>query len=232
MKAKDVMSSPAITVLPDTPLNEAVDILLNNRISGVLVVEGARVVGVLGDGDLVHRHEIGTHGPGNRNWWNRLMGAEPGPHTYVKTHGARVRDVMNHEVVTVHEDTPLSEIARIFEKRHIRRVPVLRGAQLVGLVTRADLVRAMAASTSAAHEHPVKTDDDAIRTRLLAELGQQAWWSDSWSSVFVQNGLVIYVGMAHSQADINAARVAAENIPGVLAVEDRRLIEEEWQPMM
>lgn len=232
MKARDVMSSPAITVLPDTPLQEVVDILLENRISGVLVVDGARVVGVLGGGDLVHRHEIGTQSIDRKTWWNRLLGAEPGPDVYVRTHGARVRDVMNHEVVAVQEDTPLSEIARIFEKRHIRRVPVLRGAQLVGLVTRADLVRALAASTCAASGSPVTTDDDAIRTRLLAELRQQAWWSDHVSSIFVQNGVVIYVGMAHSQSDIRAARVAAENVPGVRAVEDRRLIEEEWVPMM
>jgi CBS domain-containing protein len=233
MEAKDIMTSPAITVVPDTPLHDVVDILLRHRISGVLVMDGARVVGVLGHGDLLHRREMGTHGwTGYRTWWQRLMRSDPGPDAYVKSHGARVRDVMNHEVISVREDTSLMELATIFEKRHIRRLPVLRGDQLVGLVTRADLMRALAVTTAAAIGPQVRTDDEAIKARLTEELEQQSWWSGSLSNIFVQNGVVIYVGIAQSKADRQAARVAAENIPGVRAVEDRRLLEEDWQPML
>lgn len=234
MDAKDIMSSPAIAVTPDTPLREVVEILVKHRISGVLVVEGARVIGGLGDGDLLHRHEIGTETrPGERSWWQRLSLSSPGSLDYVKAHGAHVRDLMYRETASLREDTPLAEVARLFEKRHIRRLPVLRGDHdlLVGVVTRADLVRALA-GTLAAAPPPAGTGDEAIHARLVAELRHQPWWSGNWSNVFVQNGVVVYVGVVQSRADQLAARVAAENIPGVRAVEDRRFLEEDWQPML
>ncbi len=230
MNAKDIMTSPVITVTPDTSLHDVVEILLRNRISGVPVIDEGRVVGVVGGGDLLHRHEIGTDiWTGYRNWWQRLTRSESA--AYVKSHGGRVRDVMNREVVSVPEDTPLAELATLFEKRHIRRVPVLRGDQLVGVVTRADLVRTLATNTAPAVDPRPQTDDEAIRNRLIEELGNQPWWTGNWSSVFVRNGVVSYVGVVQNEADRQAARIAAENIPGVRGVDDRRMLYGDWQPM-
>lgn len=233
MKAKDIMTAPVITVTPDTALPQVVALLLEHRISGVLVVDAGQVVGVVGDGDLLHRHEIGTDNwAGYRTWWQRLTQSDPAPVAYVKSHGGHVRDVMDSEVVCVQEDAPLSQLAAILEQRHIRRVPVLRGTQLVGLVTRADLVRALAASASLLAKPQVGTDDEVIRLRLLEELGAQPWWSGNWSSVFVHHGVVSFVGVVQCEADKTAARIAAENIPGVCGVDDQRMQFGDWQPML
>ena len=232
MKASDVMTTPVISVDPDTCLHEIVEILLAHRISGVLVVEGGQVVGTVGDGDLLHRHEIGTDQWADyRTWWQRLTQSSPAPGAYVRSHGGRARDVMNRDVVTVSADEPLGRIAVLFEARHVRRLPVLRDGQLAGLVTRADLVRALASSTAAAPAADLKQGDEEIRVCLLDELGRQPWWSGTWSNVFVHEGIVSYVGVVQRPADREAARIAAENIPGVHGVEDRRMQYGDWQPM-
>ncbi len=233
MRASDIMTSPVITVSPKTPLHDVVDILLAQRISGVLVMEDDKVVGVIGDGDMLHRHEVGTDRWAEyRTWWQRLTRLEPGPLAYVKANGGNASDVMSKDVVSISPDTPLGQIAVIFEARHIRRIPVLKDGQLQGLVTRADLMRALAASESfGSTPDELEASDDAIRTRLLAELGAQSWWSGSWSSVFVKKGVVSYVGVVQRSADKDAARVAAENIPGVCGVEDRRTLYGEGQAM-
>ena len=233
MKAKDIMTAPVITVTPDTALSQVLALLLEHRISGVLVVDAGQVVGVVGDGDLLHRYEIGTDNWADyRTWWQRLTQSDPAPVAYVKSHGGHVRDVMDSNVVCVQEDAPLTQLAAILEQRHIRRVPVLRGTQLVGLVTRADLVRALAAHAPVLVQPPAPTDDEAIRLRLLEELGVQPWWSGDWSSVSVHHGVVSFVGVVQCEADKTAARIAAENIPGVCGVEDRRMQFGDWQPML
>lgn len=225
MKAGDIMITPVITVTPDTALHEVIGILLARRISGVLVMEDNKVVGVVGDGDLVHRHEIGTDRCADgRTWWQRLVGVDPSPRAYVRAYGGHVRDVMSGNFVSVNVDAPLGQIASIFEARHIRRVPVLEEGELRGLVTRADLMRAIATSHDfAAHSDAQSLDDDSIRKRLLAELSSHSWWSGGWSNVFVHEGVVSFVGIVQRAADRDAARIAAENIPGVCGVNDRRL---------
>jgi len=234
MTASDIMTTPVITVSPQTSLHEVVDILLKRRISGVLVMDGDEVAGVVGDGDLLHRHEIGTdHWAEYRTWWQRLTRLDPASTAYVKTHGGHARDVMNTDVVSVTVDTPLAQIAVLFESRHIRRIPVLKDGHLKGIVTRADLMRALATSDGfavASVNVSVSVDDDVIRKRLIAELSAQPWWSATWSNVDVNDGVVSYVGVVQRRADRDAARIAAENIPGVRGVEDRRMVYGEWQP--
>lgn len=233
MKASDIMTTSVISVDPETSLHEVVDILLKHRISGVLVVDAGRIVGSVGDGDLLHRHEIGTDQWAEyQTWWQRLTRLNPAPGVYVKTHGGHAKDVMNPVVVSVSDDAPVAQLAVIFEERHIRRIPILRDGQLVGLVTRADLLRALAKSNDFNTESTKRpVDDEAIRAQLLAELSTQTWWSGTWSNVFVNKGVVSYVGVIQRSADRDAARVAAENIPGVCGVEDRRMQYGEWQPM-
>lgn len=236
MQAQDVMNSPVIAVAPDTSLAEVVRLLLAHRISGMPVVEAGRVVGMVGDGELVHRQEIGTAGAGHglTAWLRRLLRPSSGAVDYVHAHGMQVRDVMNPRVVSVAPQTPLEEVAARFEDRRVRRLPVLAEAdgRLLGLVTRADLVRAMAGRMPQSYVVPAYGDDEAIRTRLLAELAPQPWWQASWSSVEVDHGIVRYRGVVHDDAELRAARVAAENVPGVRGVEDRRLRHDQWQPMM
>lgn len=233
METRDIMTTPVITVEPNTTLHEVVNLLLTHRIGGVPVVEHGQVVGVVGKGDLLHRHEIGTDGEADqRTWWQRLTQSDPAPAAYVRSHGVHVRDVMSRDVVSVEEGATLSEVAALFEDRRIRRLPVLRTGQLIGLVTRADLIRALASTEGSPLAQHLAPSDEAIRLRLTEELGRQSWWSDNWSNVLVQDGVVRYVGLVHSEADRQAARIAAENIPGVRGIEDRRILQEEWQPML
>lgn len=235
MEARDIMTRPVISVGPDATLREVVDLLLQHRISGLPVVEDGQVVGVVGDGDLLHRHELGTEASDDgRSWWQRLLQDDPAPLHYVRAHGSHVRDVMDTRVVCVDERTPLARIARIFEQRHVRRVPVLRAGQLVGLVTRADLVRALAWSEppQRASAPPPRLGDDEIRAQLLAELERHRWWHGGWANVYVERGVVRYVGFIQQAADRDAARIAAEQIPGVRAVVDQRSLYSELQPML
>ena len=118
-----------------------------------------------------------------------------------------------------------------FRSREVRRLPVMEGERLVGIVTRADLVRALRATTDDPGAAGAQSDE-AIRLRLQTELEKQSWWQSKWSSVLVSNGLVRYIGISDSDIDRQAARVAAENVPGVRGVQDDRLQFTDWQPMV
>lgn len=234
MQASDIMSTPVIAIGPQASLTQAIDLLLEHRISGMPVVEAGRVVGLLGDGDLVHRRELGTeHDP--QSWWRRFLLNDSQAADYVRTHGHRVCDVMNPCEVTIQPRTPVAQIARLFEDRRIRRLPVLRDETLVGLVTRADLVRMLAARAHREDHDDRESasgNDASIRERLIRELSTQSWWSAGASDVTVENGVVRYAGMVRGPSEQMAARVAAENVPGVRGVDDRRVTYDPWQAML
>jgi CBS domain-containing protein len=222
MQAKDIMATAVISVRPDASVREVATLLLDERVSGVPVLEDGRLLGIVSEADLLHRHEIGTERDTPADpWWVRLFRAEGTPSRYIKAHATKAKDLMTREIVSVAEDTPLDEIATLFDSRGIRRVPVVRAGKVTGIVTRASLVRALAA-------HPAKPrktsgrNDEAIRSELVAELERQAWWRTDWSSVTVTDGVVHFWGFQDSPDEGNAARVAAENVPGVRRVEDHR----------
>lgn len=223
MIAKEIMSTPVVSVAPETPVSDVAALLAGHRISGVPVLERGRLVGIVNEMDLLHRHEIGTEqfaaaGP----WWSRLFRTEPGPSHYVKSHAKTARDVMTRAVDSVVQDAPLSEIAARFDSRAVRRVCVVRDGKLIGVITRADIVRAVAARGQRSRAERARADD-VIRTELLAELTRQWWWRPEWSSVTVNDGVVQFSGVIDALDERASARVAAENVPGVRAVEDHRL---------
>lgn len=232
MLAKDLMTAPVVTITPETTLRETVALLCERRISGVPVVADGRVVGMVSEHDLLRRPELGTDGIAyERPWWARLLEGEAFPADYVRSHAARARDFMTRPVISVLEDTPVRQVAAIFVRRHIRRVPVVRSQRPVGIVTRADLVRALSREVQA----PRGADgqgDEAIRRGLLNELRQQRWWRSDWSSFDVRDGVVHFRGLVEGEAERRAARVAAENVPGVRAVEDERMRADAWLPMI
>ena len=222
MNASDLMTSPVVTVGPDGHMAAIVKILVEQRIGGVFVVDAGRVVGSVGEGDLLHRHEIGTQESlAPTPWLQRFFGAGGAAAAYVKTHGESAKDCMNPEIVSVREDAPIAAIAAIFNARHVRRVAVLRDEMLVGIVTRADLVRALADRQSISPPASA-TDDESIRARLQQELRRQPWWQAHACRVLVNHGVVKYVGLYEHDDEREAARVLAENIPGVCGVSDRR----------
>lgn len=222
MNARDVMTSKVITVTSRTPVAEVARLLFERHISASPVVDGERLVGIVSEADLLHRYEIGTdYALGGDPWWVRLFSADGSPEEYVKSHARYARDVMTRDVATVAPDTPLAQIATLLERRRIKRVPVLDDGRLVGIVSRSDLVHALAAKTRAgAPAEPVA--DETIRAILLAELRRQPWWRRDFATVRVEHGVVTFVGLIQTERERIAARVAAETVPGVRGVVDER----------
>lgn len=222
MKAKDVMTPHVVSVGPDNTVVEVANTLLTHGISAAPVVDGDKMVGIVSEGDLIRRAEIGT-GERHRSWWLRLFVDSATLATeYVKSHAMRVRDIMTKNVITVTEDAPLSDVAAVLEKNRIKRVPVLRDGRLVGIVSRANLIRGLAAA-KATPLQPAAPDDSEIRAKILEALRSQPWSSIGAADVTVTSGLVEFWGIYGSNEEREAARVVAENIPGVRKVEDHRV---------
>ena len=222
MQARDIMTEQVITVGPDTPVREIATLLLERHISAVPVVDEAGALsGIVSEGDLIHRREIGTEQRG-RSWWLRLFeDTTELAERYSKSHGAKARDVMTRDVVSVAETATVAEIAELLETKHIKRVPVTRDGALAGIVSRANIVRALAASRETPIE-PASPDDQAIRRKII-DLLQSEPWGNCWNtSVFVSDGVVEFWGIVQSEAEREASRIAAESIAGVSSVRDRR----------
>jgi CBS domain-containing protein len=217
MRAKDIMTTPVVSIEPSASVRELAQLLRDRRISGVPVVANGAVVGMVSEGDLLRRHEIGTDRY-DRRWWPRLS-ARTGA-DYVRSHARRAADIMSRPVVCVAENTPVSQIVSLFEKKRIRRVPVTRNRHLVGLVSRADVVSALLKTRRTVAQ--LATGDAAIQRRLDDELAGQPGWQRYSSGATVAGGVVHYWGLLDSEEEKQAARVCAENIAGVRAVIDHR----------
>ena len=217
MKARDVMVSPVITVKPSSSVKEVAKTFLERRISAAPVVDDqGKLVGIVSEGDLMHRAEAGTER--RHSWWLRALTAEETlAAEYVKAHARKVVDIMTRDVITATADTPLHEIAALLEKNSIKRVPVVKNGQLVGIVSRANLVQAVA---SARKGLEIPLSDAAIRDRLLAHLKAQPWADTLLLNVTVNGGIVDLWGVTRSDVERKAIRVAAQSIPGVSAVND------------
>jgi CBS domain-containing protein len=226
MRACDVMTTDVVTVGPEASVAEVARLLVEHRISAVPVVDGTgRLAGIVSEGDLLGRVETPT---GRRDWWLDLV-ADPAAlaRDYVKTHGRRAADVMSHPVVTVEAEAPLGEIARLLERRAIKRVPVVRDGRVIGIVSRADLIRGLAVRPVEPLPATV-ADDGAIRERVLAILRTQPWWVGTYRSIVVTDGVVHLWGLVRSVAERDAMRVAAESVPGVRGVEDHLMDWRAW----
>ena len=226
MRAMDVMTTDVITVSPDTTVQDLAKLLAERGISGTPVVDaGGQLVGIVSEGDLLHRAEIGTahrHRERRRSWWLDHFASEAA-REYVKSHGRTVNDVMTPNVVTVSEDTDLAEVAALLEARRIKRVPVLRDGRIVGIISRANLVRALGA-TKGAPPREGEADDRTIRARLLNELGREEWARIWPEDVIVRDGIVhFWLTSDEPEEKRRALRVAAETIPGVRGVEEHFL---------
>jgi len=219
MQAKDVMTTKVVTVRPDTRVEHIAALLLERRISGVPVIDAdGRVVGIVTEGDLMRRPDIGTER--HRGWWLRMFGDErERAAEYARAHGSRAADVMTRNVISVEEETPVVEIARLLEEHRIKRVPVLRDGELVGIVSRANLLHGLAA-------RPVPPppdrwmDDRALRDEVVRVLDREDLATHGPLHVTATNGVVELWGLVESEEERRAIRVAVENVPGVVAVKD------------
>ena len=223
MKARDVMVSPVITVKPNDSVKQVVQLLLKNRISALPVVDDAgKIVGIISEGDLMRRPDLGTQR--HRSWWLAILLAdgETLAAEYVKSHGHKVADVMTKRVVTAAPSASLNEIANLLEKHAIKRVPIVENDALVGIVSRANLVQALAVDYKGLD---VPVPDAKLRDKLMARISAEPWAHTTLLNVTVNDGVVDIWGITQSEAEKRALRVAAESMPGVRAVNDNVIMQ-------
>lgn len=221
MKARDVMVSPVVTAKPSNSAKELAQIFTLHRISAVPVMDDAgKIVGIVSEGDLMRRADLGTEK--RHSWWlSAFISTDMLAAEYVEARARKVSDLMTTNVITASPDTPLDEIATLLESNSIKRVPIVANGRLVGIVSRANLVQALA---SAAPGLEIPLSDSAIRDRLLAHVKAQPWAHLSLSNITVVDGVVSLWGMVPSEIEKRAFRVAAEQTTGVRSVSDHLVV--------
>lgn len=219
MDAKDIMTAEVATVGPDTSVREIAALLLERRISAAPVVDGVgKLLGIVSEGDLMRRQDIGT--AGRRSWWlDLIMSSEARASDYVKSRGATASDVMSESVFTVSPDTPIGKIAETLEKRHIKRVPVVADGKVVGIVSRADLLRALVAQKEHVTFRQDASDTD-VREAIWSEISAHAGVASQHIHIVVTKGTAHLWGAVTSEAEKRAAEMAASSVDGVAAVEN------------
>ncbi len=217
MRAHQIMTRKVITVGPDTSIVEAANTMLQHHIGGLPVVDATgKLIGIVSEGDFIRRAEIGTQREHGR-WLRLLVGSGQIASEFVHERGRKVGEIMTPNPVIITEDTPLNEIVRIIERHHVHRLPVLRRQELVGIVTRSNLLQAVA---DLARDVPEPTaDDDRIRSSIQAAI-EITDWSPSQLNVIVNDGIVHLGGVITDERCRRAAIVAAENVAGVRQVQD------------
>jgi len=217
MRAVDVMTTSVIFATPEMSVRDAAGMLANHSISAMPVTDAnGQLIGIISEGDLLHRSELGT-GVRRRAWWLQFLASTRElASEYVKEHGRTVEDVMTTEVISVDEDTPLAEVAELLERHRIKRVPVLKGGKVTGVVSRANLVRALASIPldSAPSSEP---GDEMLRDAILAAMAGERW-ALVRGQVIVTHGVAHLWGVISSEEERKAICIATKNVPGVKEV--------------
>jgi len=217
MRAHQIMTRPVVTVSSETTIVEAANTMLQRHVSGLPVVDAAgKLVGIISEGDFLRRSEIGTQR--KRGQFLRfILGAGQAASDFVHEHGRKVAEIMTREPLTISEDTTLEDIVELMEKNHVKRLPVMRGDQVVGIVSRANPLQAVA---TLARQIPDPTaDDDHMRNRVIDALSKNDWCPFGLS-VIVRDGIVHLSGVITEERSRQAAIVGAENVAGVRKVRD------------
>jgi CBS domain-containing protein len=218
MKVGEAMTRGVISIAPESLMTKAAHMMLKYDVSGLPVINAkGELVGIITEGDFLRRAELGIEH--NRGGWIRYV-TDIGPLAaeYARSHGRKVSQVMTKHVVTVTEDTSLEEVVRLMEDHRIKRVPVLRGEKLVGIVSRGNLLHAFIVLSPKASTAPVS--DAAIKTQIEAELQEQVWTARVNVEVIVNEGTVELRGVIFDERQRIALSIAVENFPGVTRVED------------
>ena len=201
MKASDVMVPHVITIGPELDVRAVANTLAANGISAVPVIDiNNKILGIVSENDLTRRIGSGVE---------RKRPARP--------HGSKAKDVMTHKVITVDPDASLQAIANLFEKHGIKRVPVVKNGQLVGIVSRANLVQALAI-----HGLPFfdrLEADEALREAVMSKI-YKLREIGSMVDIIVDHGTVNLWGVVRNEEERNTIRVATERVPGVRKVND------------
>jgi CBS-domain-containing membrane protein len=221
MNASDVMVRDVVTVGPDEDVSKAVKLLVDHDISAFPVIDSERrVIGVLSEADLIHRENIGT--AKHRTWWlEAVTPASMLALDYAKSHGRKVSELMSEHVISADENTSLSELANILEKHRIKRVPILKDGKLIGIVSRANLIQALASAPPKDESNQLA--DRGIREAILERLAEQPWTDFGERNLVVTNGVVHLWGLVSSPEEHKALLALAESVTGVREVSDEMI---------
>ena len=219
MQAKDIMTTKVITVPQDGTVEDAVRLMLEQHVSALPVVGAdARLVGLISEGDLMRR--LRDKDKQRKSWWLEFLTLpEESAQDFVAVHSHKVADVMTRDVVSVTEDTPVSEIADILQTRRIKRVPVVRDGKVVGIVSRSNLLRVLARSQSSGVVAAPKPADSELQAQVAKALDAVPGVKSHLFSFVVEDGKVSVWGVADSDIVEKAVRVALEEVPGVREVD-------------
>ena len=221
LTAADVMQNDVLTVNADATVVEAARTMLRHKISGLPVVDrNQRLVGIVSEGDLLRRSEIGTERHRSR-WLELLIGPGRAAEDYTVAHARKVSEIMTDQVITATADTPLAEIVALIEQHRIKRLPVIEGKKLIGIVSRADLLRALVDATSKLA--PSTASDAELRKMILAAIDHEQWSPRATINVEVNDGAVTLHGCIMDERERSALTVLAENVPGVKKVVDEMI---------
>lgn len=216
MRAADIMVKDVVSAAPEASVQELAALMLERRISGMPVVDGAgRLLGIVSEGDLIRRPEIDTDRV-KLGWLRLLVSDEARARDFVKSHGRKAREVMTQPAITVAADAPLAEVVRLMERHRVKRLPVVEKGKLVGLVTRIDLLRAVAARQAAT---PVERSDDELRQKIVSMLRDEDWAASAVVHVQVENGVAQLWGTVESGDQREALLLAVRGVAGVKDVQ-------------
>jgi CBS domain-containing protein len=217
MRAQDAMTKDVITVGTNATVGEIASLLVRHRISAVPVVsEDGRLIGIVSQTDLVHRSETGTEK--RRKWWLEVFAdAETKAREYIKSHGLKAQDVMTRVIISVSKEASLAEVADVLDSHRIRQVPVMDGGKLVGMISRADLVRKLAEVKVAP---ATRSENGALQKAIWDQINAQPWLESAYLNLAVRDGVVELYGAVNSNEQRHALRVLVEGVSGVQKVED------------
>jgi CBS domain-containing protein len=218
MRVRDAMTRGIIGVRDTASLAEAVETMLRAGISALCVFDERKaLVGILSEGDLLRRGELGTEKRRPR-WLESLLSGGRLAHAYAHEHGRTAAEVMTREVVTIDEDAPLAEAVDTMIRRRVKRLPVVRGGSVIGVVSRSDLLKRLYVEL----RRDVEPRSDAeICAAIQAEIESRGWTPRASVRVSAKNGEVTLDGAIADERLREGLRVIAENIPGVKSVRNR-----------
>ena len=221
MNARDVMVRDVITVGPNDDAVEAAAHMVEHDISAMPVIDDNRkIIGILSEADLIRREELGTEK--RRAWWlEAVMPAGTLASDYARSHGRKVAEVMSQRVVTANADATLAEIAALLERNRIKRVPIVEDGRLIGVVSRSNLIQALASAPATAQKDIQA--DRALRLEVLARLREQSWTGFGERNILVTNGVVHVWGLVDSPEEHKALLALSESVPGVRSVADEMI---------
>jgi len=215
---RDIMTKAVITVEPNTTVGEIIDLLATHHISGLPVVEDGALVGIVTEADIIHREAVPRRQGGLAAWLRTFFASpEALAREFRRTHGLRAADIMTTDVVTIEDSAPVGEAVRLMEERKVKRLPVLREGKLVGIVSRADVLRAVARELVARSDVPPLSDEGIVH-EVKRMLESQPWGPREWADVRAVDGVVYLEGVVRSEEERAAVEVAARAVPGVRRV--------------